>query len=98
MRDKPTIFHISKSLVEFLSCPGQRNSGVTGSGGIVLTNVWAQAGLEVGTWLSVLPTFNEKDRRVLSGHKYIKVHDIFQKLKILGHFNICIETKAESEP
>lgn len=45
-----------------------------------------------------VPTFKVKDRRVLSDHKCIKVHGIFQKLKVLGHFRICIETKVESEP
>lgn len=45
-----------------------------------------------------VPTFKVKDRRVLSDHKCIKVHGIFQKLKVLGHFRICIEIKVESEP
>lgn len=63
-----------------------------------LTNVWAEAGTRGGNLTVCVPTFNVKDQRVLSDHKCIKVHGIFQKLKVLGHFRICIETKVESEP
>lgn len=74
-------FQISKSPVEFLVCPSQRNLGVTGCGGRFLTDVQTNMETRWGNLAIRVPTFNVKDLRVLSGHKCIKAHGIFQKLK-----------------
>lgn len=88
-------FQISGRIPEL---PRQRNFRVTDSGGIFLTDVWAEAETRGGNLAVCVPTFSVKNWRVLSDHKCIKVRGIFQKLKVLGHFRICIETKVESEP
>lgn len=52
----------------------------------------------MGIWSSVYLPSRWKDRRVLGGHKSVKVRGIFQKLRISGHFRICTEARVEPKP